>query len=440
MARTTVIPARSSGRTPSSRVLKSGVTLITAPMDSPNVGVFLIVRAGARDETRETSGLAHFLEHMFFKGTTNRPTSLQITREIDRLGATTNAYTDVEEVAYYTTGPAAAVSSLSTIITDMLCHPLFDGSEMEKERNVVLQELAARLADPDGWLWDRLGTVTFGDNQPMSWSAAGFPEVIGTVTRDQLVAYHASFYAPQAMALVIAGGGEIDEDEADALFADIPSASQSSRTASRWGRGERFVCDIRPVAHADEEQNSLLLAFPGFPALDEDRTALSVFAHIYGGGMSSRLFQKVREERGLCYSIFAHHEGFDDAGAFVVSTGTRPKDAKETLALALDEFHSLVATPVPADELEAAKSAMTGRLLRATETAMSRARYYGSRWRAGLPLDAPEDRADAIGRVTADEIQHVAARLETGLGLARFAFVGPRDISSDICSVLDSEA
>ncbi len=439
MAHTTVIPARSSGRTPSARVLDSGVTLITAPMDSPNVGVFLIVRAGARDESRETSGLAHFLEHMFFKGTMNRPTSLQITREIDRLGATTNAYTDVEEVAYYTTGPAAAVSDLAAIITDMLCHPLFDAHEMEKERNVVLQELAARLADPDGWLWDRLGSVTFGDNQPMSWSAAGFPEVIGTVSRDQLVAYHGAFYAPEAMALVIAGGGEISDEEAALLLKDIPNASQASRTPSRWGRGERFISDIRPVAHADEEQNSLLLAFPGFPALDEDRTALSVFAHIYGGGMSSRLFQKVREDRGLCYSIFAHHEGFDDAGTFVISTGTRPHDAKETIALALDEFHSLVSTAVPEDELEAAKSAMTGRLLRATETAMSRARYFGSRWRAGLPLDTPEDRAAAISRVSAEEIQHVAARLETGLGLARFAFVGPRDISGDICTVLDRE-
>lgn len=408
-------------------------------MESPNVGVFLIVRAGARDETRETSGLAHFLEHMFFKGTTHRPTSLQITREIDRLGATTNAYTDVEEVAYYTTGPASAVSSLASIITDMLCYPLFDTNEMEKERNVVLQELAARLADPDGWLWDRLGTVTFGDNQPMSWSAAGFPEVIGTVTRDQLVTYHSSFYAPDSMALVIAGGGDIDEEMANALFQDLPKASHGSRIPSRWGRGERFVCDIRPVAHVEEEQNNLLLAFPGFPAQDEDRTALSVFAHIYGGGMSSRLFQKVREERGLCYSIFAHHEGFDDAGTFVISTGTRPHDAGESIALAIDEFHSLVSHPVPQDELEAAKSAMTGRLLRATETAMSRARYYGSRWRAGLPLDTPEDRAKAIGAVTADEIQHVAGRLETGLGLARFAFVGPRDISTDICSVLDRE-
>ena len=211
--------------TPTVDVLPNGVTLLTAPSSSRNVGVFLIVRAGSRDETAKTAGLAHFLEHMFFKGSKNRPTMTQITREIDRLGASTNAYTDTEEVAYYAEGPASATDELADIITDMLSRPLFDAEEVARERNVVLQELAARLSDPEGWIWDRLGTVTFGGDQQMSWSAAGFPAVVEQVSRDELVEYHRSFYAPESMALVIAGGDRLTTERAAELLADMPTAT-----------------------------------------------------------------------------------------------------------------------------------------------------------------------------------------------------------------------
>ena len=149
---------------PSLTKLRNGVSLLNAPSASRNVGVFLIVRAGSRDETAQTSGLAHYLEHMFFKGTAKRPTTKIISYEIDSLGASTNAYTDTEEVAYYAEGPATALAELADVITDMLCRPLFAAEEVERERNVVLQELSMRLADPDGWIWDRLGTVARNDH------------------------------------------------------------------------------------------------------------------------------------------------------------------------------------------------------------------------------------------------------------------------------------
>src|SRR6202165_4231503 len=187
---------------PELSVLSNGVSLLNAPSSSRNSGVFLIVRAGSRDESSATSGLAHYLEHMFFKGTERRPTTKIISREIDRLGANTNAYTATEEVAYFAEGPAMALGELADVITDMLSRPLFAAEEVERERNVVLQELSMRLADPDGWIWARLGPVPFGGAQPMSWSAAGFPAVIEKATRDQLLSYHRAFYAPQALCLV----------------------------------------------------------------------------------------------------------------------------------------------------------------------------------------------------------------------------------------------
>jgi predicted Zn-dependent peptidase len=417
---------------PSLTALPNGVSLLNAPSASRNVGVFLIVRAGSRDETADTSGLAHYLEHMFFKGTSKRPTTMQISREIDRLGANTNAYTDTEEVAYYAEGPATALDHLTDIITDMLTRPLFAPEEVDRERNVVLQELSARLADPEGWIWDRLGTVTFGGDQPMAWSAAGFPQVIEKATRDQLLDYHGSFYAPASMCLTIAGGASLTPERAAELLADVPAAQPRPRVPARWGQGERYTCNVRAVTDQEEPQIRMVFAVPGIAATDEDRTALSVMTHVLGGGMSSRLFHTVRERNGLCYSIFSHHEGFEDAGVFVISTGTRPKDARRATELSFAEFRTMAAEPVPEDELLAAKSAMIGRLLRSTETAISLGRFFGGRWRARLPMETPDSRAEAISKVTAEQVQRVAQRIVAGLPDVRLAFVGPEDQGEDL--------
>ena len=418
--------------TPTISTLGNGVSLLNAPSSSRNVGVFLIVRAGSRDETAETSGLAHYLEHMFFKGTERRPTTKAISREIDRLGASTNAYTDTEEVAYFAEGPALALGELADVIADMLSRPLFAAEEVERERNVVLQELGMRLSDPDGWIWDRLGTVAFGGGQPMSWSAAGFPAVIEKATREQLVKYHRSFYAPKSMCLVIAGGGSLSDEDAERLLADIPRAKPRPRVPAKWGQGDRYTANVRPVTPDEEPQVRMVFAVPGIPALDPDRTALSVMTHILGGGMSSRLFQTVRERNGLCYSIFAHHEGFDDAGLFAISTATRPKDARRATQLSFAEFRKLAETRVSTGELAATKSAMIGRLLRSTETAMASARFFGTRWRAGLPLETPDVRADAIAKITVEQVHRVAERIAAGINDVRLALVGPTDQGEEL--------
>jgi len=418
--------------TPTLSTLGNGVSLLNAPSSSRNVGVFLIVRAGSRDETAETSGLAHYLEHMFFKGTERRPTTKAISREIDRLGASTNAYTDTEEVAYFAEGPALALGELADVIADMLSRPLFAAEEVERERNVVLQELGMRLSDPDGWIWDRLGTVAFGGGQPMSWSAAGFPAVIEKATREQLIKYHRSFYAPKSMCLVIAGGGSLSDEDAERLLADIPRAKPRPRVPAKWGQGDRYTANVRPVTADEEPQVRMVFAVPGIPALDPDRTALSVMTHILGGGMSSRLFQTVRERNGLCYSIFSHHEGFDDAGLFAISTATRPKDARRATQLSFAEFRKLAETRVSTGELAATKSAMIGRLLRSTETAMASARFFGTRWRAGLPLETPDVRADAIAKITVEQVHNVAERIATGIDDVRLALVGPADQGEEL--------
>ncbi len=412
--------------------LANGVTLLNAPMPSRNVGVMLIVRAGSRDETRETAGLAHFLEHLFFKGTERRPSSMEISREVDSLGAVTNAYTDTEEVAYYAEGPAASLDQLADIVTDMLSHPLFEPEEVERERNVVLQELAARLLRPTGWIGDRILGVAFGGDQPMSWSAAGYPSVVAQVRRDDIVEYHRSFYAPESMALVVAGGAQISEERAMELLRDVPTAEPRPRVPAQWGQGDRYVANVRPMSADEEQQVDLLLAYPGLPARDPDRTVLSVMTHVLGVGMSSRLFHTVREREGLAYRIGAGHEPFDDAGLFSISTATRPDDAPRAVELSTREFRRMAAEPVPEDELQAAKASMVGRMLRGTETAGASSHWYASRWRSGLPMETPDQRAAAVSAVTAEEVQRVAQRVVDGIEQVRLAFVGPRDQGEEL--------
>jgi predicted Zn-dependent peptidase len=424
--------ASATGTTPRVSRLDNGVTLLNAPLPSRNVGVMLIVRAGSRDETPQTAGLAHFLEHLFFKGTQRRPSALEISSEVDRLGAVTNAYTDTEEVAYYAEGPATSLDQLADIVTDMLSHPLFAAEEVERERNVVLQELAARLLRPQGWIGDRILSVAFGGEQPMSWSAAGYPSVVAQVQRDAIVGYHRSFYAPESMALVVAGGAELTDERAAELLRDVPTALPRPRIPAKWGQGERYVANIRPLSADEEAQVEMLLAYPGLPAHDPDRTSLSVMTHVLGVGMSSRLFHTVREREGLAYRIGAGHEPFDDAGLFSISTATRPGDAARAVQLSTKEFRRMATETVPADELEAAKASMIGRLLRGTETAGASSHWYASRWRADLPLETPDQRAAAIAAVTADDVQRVAGRVVEHIGDVRLAFVGPTDQGTEL--------
>jgi len=211
------------------------------------------------------------------------------------------------------------------------------------------------------------------------------------------------------------------------MLADVPTAAPKPRSPARWGQGERYVANVRPMSADEESQVDLALALPGIPALDEDRTALSVMSHVLGSGMSSRLFHTVREREGLAYRIGAGHDYFDDTGLFTISTATRPPDAPRAVQLSVRELRRIATEPVPADELDAAKASMIGRLLRSTETAGSSAHWYAARWRAGLPIDTPDDRAAAIGAVTADQVLRAAERIAAGLDQVRLAFVGPQD-------------
>ena len=234
------------------------------------------------------------------------------------------------------------------------------------------------------------------------------------------------------MALVVSGGTSIDPDTAARLCAEVPTASPRPRVPAAWGRGERWTGHVRALAADEEAQVEVTVALPGTAADDPDRSAMAVMNHVLGSGMGSRLFHTVRERHGLCYRIGSGHDHFDDAGMFVISTATRPGDAVRALELSRGELLRLADEAVPEDELRAARASMVGRLLRGTETAGSSAHWYASRWRAGLPLETPDDRAAAIDAVSAQDVTRAARRIAAGLADARLAFVGPEEQGAEL--------
>ncbi len=388
---------------------------------------------GRATRPRRPPGLAHLLEHLFFTGTERRPSALAISREIDLLGARTNAYTDTEDVLYFAGGPASTLPALVDILADMLCHPRLDAEELERERTVVLQELAGRRSKPSGWITDNLRGVAFGGDQPMARAAAGDREVIARAGRDALLAYRRTFYAPQSMALVVSGGARLAAGAAAELLADLPPATPRPRRPAVWGQGERYVADIRTPSRGRDAQVDLALALPGLPAGDGHRTALSLMLQILGGGPSSRLFQTVRSEHGLCYRISAAHEHFEDAGLFAIATTTAPEDACRAVELSVAELTRMASEPVTDEELAGARASSIARVYRHTETAEGSAYWHATRWRAGR-LQTPDERAAEIASVTAAEVLEVAGRIRAGLGDARLAFVGPADQGEELLS------
>lgn len=420
--------------------LKNGVTLINVPMpDNDNVGIYLIVKAGSRDETPQTAGLAHFLEHMFFKGSANRPTTEQIAGEIADLGAMVNAYTDTEEVCYYTVGAAGDVEKLAEIITDMLCHPKFDAIEMERERNVVRQELATRAANNQVWLSDNRGEAAFGGGQPMAWTAGGSDDVIRKVSRAELVAYHASFYDPTKMALVVCGGAKLSPEAAEKMLADMPAGTATPRVPAKWGQGKEYVFKQRPALDGEQPQVTMSVMLPGLPTNHPDVTALRVMSTVLGGGMAARLFLKVREREGLCYTIRSRSEDFDDAGIFSIDTLTRPEHAEKAVRLAFAELRDLAVNEISEAELHRAQATLKGATLRGLETAANRGQAAASTWRAGRAIKTPAERVADVEAITTKDVQRMAQMLVRDLPQARLAFVGPDDQGKEILAAARGE-
>ncbi len=346
--------------------LSNGFRIVTEAMPgllSASAGVW--VTAGGRHEKAEQNGIAHFLEHMAFKGTERR-SSLRIAEEIEDVGGYINAYTSREMTAYYARVLSPDVALALDVIADIVLNPVFNPDDIETERHVILQEIGQALDTPDDIIFDWLQEVSYPD-QPFGRTILGPTERVSSFTRDDLRRFVAEHYGPDQMILAAAGG--VDHDaivaQAEALFGHLKPVGNSRLQPARFGGGER-----REVKDLEQVHFALAFEGPGYRA--PDVYAAQVYATAMGGGMSSRLFQKIREERGLCYSIFAQSGAYEDTGQITVYAGTSEEEIGDLVGLTLDELKR-AADDMTEAEVNRARAQLKAGLLMGLESPSSRA-------------------------------------------------------------------
>ncbi|MBI3701756.1 MAG: insulinase family protein [Afipia sp.] len=347
--------------------LASGLTVITDTMphlETAALGVWTGV--GGRDEKADEHGISHLLEHMAFKGTTNR-NAREIVEHIEAVGGDLNAATSTETTAYYARVLKADVPLALDVLSDILTNPSFATEELEREKNVIAQEIGAAQDTPDDVVFEHLSELCYPD-QPLGRTLLGTPQTLAGIDRNGLHSYLATHYHGPEM--VVAAAGAVDHKqvvaEAEKRFAGFAATPSPKPTPAMFGKGGSRVI------HRDLEQAHLTLALEGVPQKDLSLFSLQVFTNILGGGMSSRLFQEVREKRGLCYSIYTFHAPYSDTGFFGLYTGTDPSDAPEMMEVIIDEISNAAETLTEA-EIARAKAQMKAGLLMALESCSARA-------------------------------------------------------------------
>jgi predicted Zn-dependent peptidase len=397
--------------------LPSGLVVVTDRMphlETASLGVW--VGSGSRDETPEENGISHFLEHMAFKGTARR-TARQIAEEIEAVGGDINAATGVETTAYYARVLKADVPLALDVLSDILSNPLFDPDDISREKNVIIQEIGASEDTPDDIIFEHLQGTAYPD-QPVGRTIMGTRQTVRSIDRKQLLAYLARHYRGPDM--VIAAAGAIEHAqvvaEADRLFTQFREPSAPAPLPARFVGGTR-------VERRELEQVHVALGFEGVPQRDPSAPSLQVLANTLGGGMSSRLFQEVREIRGLCYSIYAFHAPYHDTGLFAMYAGTDPNDVEELMRVTVDEIERAADT-ITESEVERAKTQMKAGLLMALESSSARAEQLARHMIIfGRPLPI-EEIVRKIEEVTVASVS-AAAHAMLSRGRPTVAVLGP---------------
>ena len=384
--------------------LESGMRVLTDPMDSvETVSLGVWVDVGTRHEPAPINGVAHLLEHMAFKGTERR-SALDIAAEIEAVGGHLNAYTSREHTAYYAKVLKEDVELAVDILADILQHSVFDGNELERERTVILQEIGQAIDTPDDLIFDLFQERAFPD-QAMGRPVLGRSEIIRRIDRDSVAHYMRRNYAAPGMLLTAAGNVEHEKMVALArrAFGELSRERVARSDPARYVGG-----DLREARAL--EQVHVVLGFPGFPFGDSDYYAASVVSSALGGGMSSRLFQEIREKRGLVYAIYAFTHAYSDGGLFGIYAGTGEEEVEELIPVLCEEIRKLADGLAPA-ELERARAQLKAGLLMSLESTTARCEQQAAHMLVfGRPLDLGEMVA-RIDAVDAEAVRRVARRL-----------------------------
>lgn len=429
--------------------LSNGIKLITVPQKGTKTATVLVmVGTGSKYEDEKTAGISHFLEHLFFKGTKKRPTSLKISSEIDSIGAEFNAFTSKEYTGFWVRGDASKIMVGFDVLSDILLNSKFDAKEIERERGVVIEEMNMRNDEPSSVIDDLFEKLLYGD-VPAGRDVIGSKETVAAMRRADFLRYVKAQYTSHNIVITLAGN----------------ISSQTEKLAERYfggkawqARGAEFhekemIRESQKKAsvvtqYKKTDQAHLMLGVRAYPFGHDNRAALRVLSVILGGSMSSRLFTSLRERHGLAYYIYANRENYTDSGYLAAQAGVRIEKVDQAIEIILAEFAKLKNTLVPAAELKRVKDYLRGKMAIQLEASDEMANYFArvsvmaltvnrasERGLLASDLETPEQMLRQIDKVTAADIRRVARDIFVDDKL-NLAIIGPYRNGADFEKLL----
>jgi predicted Zn-dependent peptidase len=404
------------------KTLQNGLRVVTIPMkENPTVTVLVLVGTGSDYETKRVNGISHFLEHMCFKGTVKRPTSQIISHELDALGCQYNAFTDHEMTGYYAKGDAKHFKQIFDVISDIYLNSTFPEAEMEKEKGVIIEEINMYEDMPQRHVQDMFQEVLYGD-QPAGWNIAGPKENIKKMVRDDFVTYKKAHYVARGTVIVVSGSvTEVEVNkEVSKYFSVVEKSTKGKKLKTKDVQEKPNVL----IKHKATDQTHFVLGVRTYPIKDTRNSILSVLGAVLGAGMSSRLFNKLREEMGVAYYVRAGNDPSTDHGSFQISAGVNNARTGEVIKEILKECTKLTTELVLSEELAKVKSFIIGNTKLSLESTDDIANFYGMQELLQGKIKTLEEKIKAITKVTAKDIQKMAKEIFKTKYL-NLALVGP---------------
>lgn len=414
-------------------VLKNGLRVVTIPMkDNPTATVLVLVEAGSKYETKKVNGISHFLEHMCFKGTVKRPKAIDISKELDSLGSQYNAFTAQEYTGYYAKSDSRHFPQLLDIVSDIYLNSTFPDVEIQKEKGVIIEEINMYEDMPSRHVQDIIMELLYGD-QPAGWNIAGEKKNILKMERAEFVTYKSEHYLPEATVLVVAGNVTQKHvlKEVNKIFKNVKRGEKKGKLGVKESQKKPKAL----VSYKKTDQSHFVLGVRTWGFYSKKTAVLSVLGGILGGGMSSRLFQKLREDMGVGYYVRAYNDAYTDHGFFQISAGVDNKRINEVIRAILDECNKLKNEPVVEEEMNKVKECLIGNMKLGLESTDDVANFYGGQELLKREIKKAEEKAAEMRRVTPEDIQALAKEIFRDKNL-NLAVIGPFHTETQFLEIL----
>ena len=404
--------------------LSNGLRVLTAPLPhAQSVACYIMLAAGSRYEDASNRGIAHFAEHMFFKGTERRPTSRDLTTIVDGMGGEFNAFTSKEYTGYYIRCAGAERDTALDVLVDMIRNSKFDSEELEREKGVILEEMNMYFDTPRDYVSSVYEDLLFGDN-PLGWETLGKRETVQAATRKTFTDYLDRWYTPTRM--IVGVSGMVGDDlipTLEGLLGDLGGNGAGSPVPAEIIRSSEPQVRLHTK---DSDQAQICIGVPSYPLTHPDRYALQLLGTVLGTGMSSRLFLEVRERRGLAYYVYGLNSAYTDAGTLFAQGGVDIQRVDEAISVIAEQFRLMATELVPSEEFEKARALAKGRFVLQTESPNGLLLFGLRREVLEGQAAEPAELLAALDAVTAEDVQRVAQDVIANQGM-RLAVIGPFD-------------